>query len=218
VTEVSSYVVTPDPIESFDGGGGRVVTNLVVNPSFETNVTTFWSPVNGTVVQDDGTLAGIGPIDGSKLAWVTHTGGGFSIVTPSGSSGMSVTPGGRYFVRAQILVRSTDTYVVLPGITVAWSNVDGVLFGGGRVGEGLVIPDVDSLVFEVVTAPAGAYYLQLQMNADSTGSAAFSVDGVMVTAGAEQIPFFSGNTADTSTYRYDWTGTANLSTSTRTLL
>lgn len=214
-----SYPVTPDALDSFDGGGGRVATNLITNPSFETG-TSGWAAVDGTIAQDDGnTTIFSGTASGAFVLKVDSPGGGggFSAVTPVGAAGMPVTARGHYRVRAFMFARSADTYTVLPGITVAWSDAAGVLFGGGRVAEDDAT-DVLWLVTADVVAPAGAAYLQIQVNADSVGAAVFALDAVMVTVGAELLPYFDGDSPDVGSYVYDWTGTPHASTSTRTLL
>lgn len=213
---LGSIVITPDPLDSFDGGDGRVVTNLISNPSFEVDLT-GWTAVNGAIAQDDGTF-GASAIAGGFLMRVEGTGGGFSAVTPAGTSGMPVTARSHYRILVTTMFfLGSDTYNQQPSVIAAWYNAAGTLFGGGVVAAD-VTPDVQVPITAEVIAPAGAAYLQVQLIADSVGPAAFVVDAVMVTQGAELLTYFDGDTADTSTYRYDWTSLPHASTSTRTLL
>lgn len=212
-----SLIITPDPLDTFDGGGGRVATNLVTNPSFEID-TNGWTAVDGTVTRvlgDDVPTSTFG-------LWLMQVespsgGGGFSAVTPSGASGFPVVARSHYHVLTWFLVRSADTYIELPSIFVGWYDAAGSLFAGGRVVE-CPFTDLITGVDAVVVAPPGAAYLQVQLAANSTGDAVFYVDAVLVTAGAALEPYFDGDTVDDASFAYDWTGTPHNSASTRTLL
>jgi hypothetical protein len=70
----------------------------------------------------------------------------------------------------------------------------------------------------IATAPPGASRAEAFFrSAGGTAGSLFTYfDRAMFYEGSELIPFYTGATADTAAYLYDWTGTANASTSTRT--
>lgn len=201
-----------------------VVTNLITNPSFEVS-TSGWS-ANGNVAsiaRVSGGNSGSFCLEATTTSIALHASVNSYVAGPLITSG--ITPGATYYF-AYAIDHAPPGGVVIGASARAilrWYNSSGtqigsdILNGDADLGSGYL-----SRYFSAV-APAGAARVQLfpgiswSFNA-TTGPASttttFHVDRVAVLTA--DTGYFDGSSTDTGTYQYDWTGTAHLSTSTRT--
>lgn len=207
VTEASfadaPQVVTPV-------GPPTPLTNLIPNPSFETNVT-GWAKVIGTgsLSRDTGgtkSFAGSAALIAATSAGVGQTDTDFIAVQPSTVYCVSA-----YTKDAAGL--NTEGYVLYEEYDSS-HNIT-------QVAQGSVSTDITSgLVrhYIVFTTNAATAYVKAQVRSSSdTGNANVFWDAVML-AGGGLCDYFDGDTADDALYSYAWSGTAHGSASSRTPL
>ncbi len=141
------------------------------------------------------------------------------------SSTMPVIAGQTYQIGLSFMAPTISgcTYDSLRGGTLyRWYNASSVQIGAdGDMGRSISLDTWYNLAGNI-TAPAGATQLKLfpyidySMSAVSgTFNATMYFDYIYATD-TPSAGYFDGNLADGPAYQYDWTGTANLSTSTRT--
>jgi hypothetical protein len=182
-------------------------TNLVTNPSFETN-TTGWA-------------AGAGTSSISQDAVFTGGAGNFSLsVVPSGS-------GTSYVSSSAIAATAGTSYKTLISVSCGYSVTFGlkVRFYSDAGGTVQVGSDVDvssgtnAQLTNVATAPTGTLSMRVIPSITSAGPVpAWYLDAVSVTASTWAGSYFDGSsTSSTGAVTYAWTGTANASTSTATV-
>lgn len=194
----------PPPYVDLSGNGYQIVTpsvtNLIPNPSFETN-STGWSAVNGAI-----TTTSAQAYSGTKSLQVTANSSGLVYVWPVPY--ITVTAGVTYsasgYVRSGTTARNTriamQWYNVSNGII---STVNGTLISGSTT-------DWIRIVF-TGEAPAGAvaarvlFYVSGQ---SATAADVFYLDAVTMEEGSTVSPYFDGASAGAT-----WGGTAHASTS-----
>ncbi|GAA5205872.1 phage head spike fiber domain-containing protein [Microbacterium kyungheense] len=188
------------------------VTNMLPNPSFETNLTgwsTGFGATSFTRPAHGATPAGAG----SVLRWVANASTS-AIVAAPGPSSFPVTPGRSYVFSIYAYGGAART----ASARLQWFASDGTVLIGEVAGAAQVL-DVTG-VFKRFTvtgvAPAGATTMQpiLYIHATANGEA-FIADCAMLYEGDEVIPYHDGATAPAG-YTVAWSGTAHASPSTRT--
>lgn len=187
------------------------VTNLVSNPSFETN-TTGWIPYvasNMSIARSSAqAFVGSWSLLVTRTAVTSNYGNTaqFNLPLIPGAPGQSYTfsahiragnaaqNNARIWVRFKMPSGFQDAYSQsITTSTSAWQRVS-----------------------VTATAPSTTTSVEIYVdtgNDQTVGRTAY-VDGVMVTKGSTLYPYFDGATTDTGTMNYSWTGTAHGSTST----
>lgn len=182
--------------------GVGVRTNLVANPSFETN-TTGWDASDGVPTITRSTVTGH---SGTCSLKVTPTSSAWMAVITS--TRFAVTAGATYSISARQYVQSSRT----GAITLVWYN-DVDTFLSNDVGYSALSASTWNLVGRVSVAPAGATYARAYFAVvDSVAAEDWWLDSVIV----EQVPAGTSSPGayfDGSTSGYEWTGTAHASTS-----
>lgn len=183
------------------------VTNLFTNPSFE-NTTAGWA--NGSLA------TGLGATTGQKLfgayaGWWQTTGSGQSFIDFNGPISVQA---GRSYVFSQYMRAS----VARPGrVMIRFKNAAGVVLADRYSAAVGLSTTAWTRVSSIQVAPAGATQATAHVEYQASAAGQFVyVDGLMFHEGTEVVPYFDGDTADSTTYVYDWTNTAHVSTSTRT--
>lgn len=187
--------------------GTLVATNLVPNPSFETN-TTFWNTYLGAGLSRSTTQAYSGTY---SLAVATTSGSNRGV----GADYIVVSPSTTYTLSAYVYV---PTGVTLNG------EIDESGGGGGYIGFTPFTPIVGNNAWQRLTltfttsATTGRLEQYFYCNATTT----FYIDAVMLQTGSTASTYFDGSVAavDDQTTGissvYAWTGTAHASSSTKT--
>jgi hypothetical protein len=177
-----------------------VRTNLVPNPSFETNTTTWTS--TGTLTRVS-TQSKFGTYCGQVVCTATNQTLGilsanFPAVSAStvytaslwfdGEAGKTVT----FEIREADAAKATITTTVIPyTATGEWQRFSGT----------------------VTTRPNTAF---MTIIVRSQSAHTYFIDGVFIEAGANLQPYFDGSFTSARNVAYAWTGTAHASTSTET--
>jgi hypothetical protein len=189
-------------------------TNLVTNPSFETN-TTGWVAATGATNTRTSSQSVFGSWSISQTR--SSTTGSLSVQT---SPRISVTAGldytfSLYFRRSYSTTRTTS-------LRFQWYNSGGTIIGT-TITQAITPPAVNTWGrFSMTrTAPAGAttVYCDILVSNAVVGEVIF-VDGIMLEQSSTLLPYFDGTNsspyADYTLLSRVWTGTANASTSTTT--
>ena len=190
-------------------GGVGAVTNLAVNPSFETN-TSAWSNISAAISRSTN-----GSVSGTYSAVITPAGGTpdtFIRVGGTNTFPDNVSPGNTYTVSATIHIPTPQSGSLdsrARGITVyswnggtpstqAQSSVAANASGSYRI----------STTFSV---PSNSTALEIRLYNGATNSASNLIywDAVMITAGSTQFTYRDGSSVD-----WTWNGPTNNSTST----
>lgn len=185
------------------------VTNLFTNPSFE-NTVAGWA--NGSLATGLAPTTGQAWVGSYSGHWQT-TGAGQSFIDFNGP--ISVQAGRSYVFSAYM--RAT---VARPArLMIRFKNAAGVLLSDRYSAPVNLTTTGWTRIVNIQTAPAGATQVSAHVEYQASAAGQFPyVDGLMFYEGTEAIPYFDGATPDSSTYTYDWTGAANVSTATRTPL
>lgn len=196
-----------------------VRTNLIPNPSFETN-TSSWVAAYGTISRVTaehyvGSAAMRWDVDGSGYAeGGSHTGYDGSVTTPGG---WAVTAGQTYTLSFYMRWNndSTSGFPEYAGVTLRFFNSAGGYVGNG----GSINPTLGSntgwqrFTHTTSPAPAGAAYVRAAVEFDG---ATRWFDGFMLERASSATAYFDGSLSDTAYQDYAWTGSAHASTSTAT--
>lgn len=183
------------------------ITNLFTNPSFE-NTVAGWT--NGSLA------TGLAPTTGQK--WVGAYSGHWQ-TTGTGSSFIDFTgpirvQAGRPYVFSGYM---RATVARAARLMIRFKNAAGVVLADRYSSPVNLSTTAWSRITNVQTAPAGATEATAHVEYQSSAAGQFPyVDGLMFHEGDEVVPYFDGDTADTADYEYAWTGTPQVSTSTRT--
>jgi hypothetical protein len=198
---------------------GNTRTNLVANPNFEVN-TTSWTAIS---TSGSATLARITTDDyiGTASLQVTKATG--RTETFEETSNGSVVAGNSYTISGYMKV-PTGNETMTAGCRALFLNASGGLVGTFISGSTSSLTGTSGWVrFSVTaTAPATSSYVRAYFGQTSGGTAGqvFLVDAVLVEETASLLPYFDGTYADTYTgytlTEQGWNGTANASTSTAT--
>lgn len=210
------------------GSPSIIRTNLITNPSFETNVS-GWSIGSGSDTStplrlrtDVPAKVGSHSIDVSMWANTDHVVAGAVyqgyINGPLISSG--ITAGLPYAVQVAEQYINDGATATAGGVLCRWYNSAGTQIGGDLLlTEKAITATGWTVISGVLTAPAGATKFRIfpyakYKQTDAGGGIDLLLDAVMVEQATTVGAYFDGATADTSTWLYDWTGTPNGSTST----
>jgi len=216
---INAEVLAPiDAVLAADAGADANLTvyadqtNLVPNPSGEVN-TAGWTATACTVSRV--AVGGLLPPGG---AYVIRTSAPAGSAPYMQTANLAVRPGATYVLRARgrATVAGTGTpnpshgavlvYPATGALIVSTNAVDNASSAWQDLAATFTVPAGVTEVFlrVVMGYPTGAVYdWDMFKLSESTG-------------GLDDGTYFDGDTPDTSTYRYDWTGTAHASTSTRT--
>lgn len=186
---------------------GPVYTNRVGNPSFEVN-TTGWA-VTGTGSAVARVADTLGGSTGSWMLQATK-GAGVSSWTLN-SPEYAVTGGVTY--SARVRTRYSMGPVNLKWYTSAHALISSSPLSWIQNGED-PISDPPIWVGGNVTAPPTAAYVRLYVGATTAGTIQI---GAWSLVDAPDVTYFDGATPDATGIDYSWTGTAGLSTSTKSL-
>ena len=203
------------------GTPSEVVTNLMPNGGF-TYSTTGWAA--GT------NISGITRVDTGGGAWVLHavldSGVTLSDNEKSYVNGpyVGIVAGQSYSIRVDVRTDvMTSGHSLTPGLLYRWFNDSNVQIGADNVIDSSVTNGAWVQFWQLITAPAGATKLRFHPYMKHHGATIvmgsgwdFEVDSVSVVQSNVLQPYFDGDTPDTSSAVYAWTGTAGNSTSTRT--
>ncbi|WP_220478057.1 hypothetical protein [Frigoribacterium faeni] len=193
------------------------MTNLIENPSFEIANAAGWTAGNAAIERSDswaatGTFSGRINPTGSTNDTYTATQPGMSAgqqYSISATFRMGETPGGMINSRARRIVIVAT--VNGTGRVIAQSDAGpSARFTNGRVRT-------------TFTVPATASNVEVRLyNGSGRANDVVYWDAILLVAGngldtnnVSLIPYFDGNTTNTSAYAYKWDGDANASTSTR---
>jgi hypothetical protein len=193
-------------------------TNLVPNPSFEVNTTTWTNSANCAITRiTTDSLYGTA----SLQVTLTNPTGGNGPVIASGSR-LPITVGVTYIASGYAKVPTGQPNVSLD-LDIIWYNA---LTGGSIVGSidgvNYVLSSADGWRrFDVSgAAPVGATHAAVRLGSTGivSGTFIYLVDGFLLETGSTLLPYFDGNYADPYTgytlTEQGWNGTANASTST----
>jgi hypothetical protein len=176
-----------------------VRTNLIPNPSFETN-TTGWNPNGSTNTRVAGTWG-----TGSFVYQIVHTGTGLG-GTFSNFASFVVTAGQSY--TASFYAKSISGTLRTLQIAISWYNAGGTNLSSSLANQTLTTSSQRWSV--TATAPATATTALIYAYTTTTGSIGdtWQMDSVLVERSSTLNTYFDGSTAGGS-----WSGTANNSTS-----
>lgn len=182
-----------------------LATNLIVNPSFETNTTT-WAP-GGSVALSR--IVGSTP-EGSAYLRCTATAPGVTFGTLYGTF-QTMTPGEPFLLSAAVRGVAGRTM----NLRMRWNGG-----AASTVGAPFALTGGWQRVTLTGTVPGTATQGVPDVLQIATGSLTgdtFDVDAVLLVRGTSDtsISYFDGSKPDTATRHYAWTGTAHASTSTR---
>jgi hypothetical protein len=184
------------------------LTNAVRNPICDTT-SGFALSTNATGLTIETTPAA--PVIGTAYLFYRALAAGTALLRVVGD--LSVSPGD---------VVTGSAYLASPhGITAAHVYVQFLDNEGNTLSRvhGANVTTSSTVwarAFSTATAPPTASRAQLVLSFNGAASNALRFDAPMLTQGAELVTPFSGSTADSSTYTYEWDGDANNSASTRT--
>ena len=185
------------------------VSNLIANPSMETGLTGWTLGANASTLTQ--TAVGSPPPDfGTMCArWVSVAAG----ATYLDYLNVSVAPGRRYTLSAQMFANPGATGRVMIRFKNSAGQVLREVFSSATTLPGAIWTRVSAVS---VGSPPGAVTADLHFEAQVNAAARpIRLDCVMFYEGDELVPYFDGARADDALYIYDWSGTANASTSTR---
>lgn len=191
------------------------VSNQFANPGSVGTISPWSSGGNCTVFQS-GPWSPATPL-GVYACGFTSLAAGPLAVTAYTATGPSVTPGKSYVISGY--GRRFGATARTMSARIRWLNQAGLPVGPDVTGAPVTLTDTSwELAYCIATAPAGAvrvdafYYVE--------GSTAASQIGYVAAAmwheGNEVVPAFSGDTADTADYEYDWASDPYASASIRT--
>lgn len=198
----------------------NVITNLVPTGGFQ-HVHTGW--VSGT------NIASVGRIDTGGGAWVLRAETAEVTLSDNekcyvNSPYIGIQAGASYSMRIDVRADvMTNGHTLTPGLLYRWFNDAGTVIGGDNVIDSSVTTGAWVQFWRVITAPAGATKIRFHPYMQHHGPAIliaagwdFDVDSVSLVKSSVLQPFFDGDTPDTSSHTYAWTGTVGNSPSTRT--
>lgn len=187
-------------------------TNLVTNPSLETNLTGWtWDPVVGSpfTFAQTGSWSSSGTTAGH---YQVNSAGYGDVVTPTGTSGYPVTAGTTY--TGQAVVNVVQAHGSGVQIRINWYNSGGTFISSSTSAAqtGTGVKDLSI----TAAAPGGATYASFALGVVTPGSLAtvqFYWDSVQLIAHDSSLEYFDGSLSGSY-----WNGTAHGSTSTRASL
>jgi prepilin-type N-terminal cleavage/methylation domain-containing protein len=222
----TSYKISSDASSPVAGGcaghgvgGNAAITNLVVNPSFETGTSTWsyrwYGNVGGAGTNGRGTNGGYSGTGYMHKVWTVAGAGsdnGFNSNFTGGASAYPVTAGASYTVSGYMRTNRSD-YSARTGIT--WYDSANVVIGSSVYwGNGTTLTaNTWQRITQTATAPANAAKAIIYFSNGNSISWAvndtLSLDAAMFTEGSS-VPSY----ADGSSTNWVWNGTDHASTST----
>lgn len=190
-------------------GLGSSRTNLVPNPSFETNTTGWQCALQHTIATSTAQAA----VGTSSLA-ITKNGSGFTTVVFTDL--LTITGGGTYSLgfssRAATTARSMQ-------VRAAWYDAGGTNISSTTVTLGSNSASAWTTFTATFTAPSNATGVRLypEWLSPNIGETHY-LDAVILEQASTPGTYFDGATTDTASLDYSWTGTAHASPSTETTL
>lgn len=205
---------------------GTTRTNVITNPSAETN-TTGWSAVQGTMTRAAAPSPAVAGSWAFRLVKTAAGAGLYLSETATGASGHVVSAGQTWRARAQVRLGATIPIGSIVAFRAWWFTSSGAagtptasIFGQTTVEA----TDVWISQSATIQVPTGVSRMQLQVyvigpggnTAVPTNSVMF-VDAVSLEReGPNATSYFDGSTAAAGGWTYAWTGTAHNSTSVAT--
>lgn len=192
---------------------GSTRTNYITNPSFETG-TTGWTATRGVIAAVT-TSAQVGT---KSLQFTCN-------VTTNVASGQYVQGPVVDVVAGDVWTASA--YVLWVGngygsqVSIQWLAADAVTEVSRSTRAFAITPGAFSRQYITGTAPAGASKARVLIgtyNEAMPNNAQFRIDAVMLEKSGTLGDYFDGSVPDTAGVDYAWTGTADASTSTVTLV
>lgn len=182
---------------SFRKGAAVVTTNLIPNPSLETDAT-GWAAVGSATIAQDATEHYVG----TKSLKITKSGTATEGATSPNTANVAANTYHTGQLRIKAPLGLSMTFALLHNSVVVGS---------------VVVVGTGAWQLATITAKSGAgsHALALKLTWAVTGNV--FVDAAMVTTGANVVTYFDGATADTDSTDYAWTGTAHLSTATKSV-
>ena len=178
-------------------------TNLVTNPSFESDASDWSSAFNATLSRSTENAA----FGSASLKCVPAT----ANVTFTMSSNLAVIGSTNYIFSAYLLANSTFTQLQL-----YWRNAANVVIADPYLSVKSIVANAWSRQSWTFTSPANAAFVQVLLV--GANNVTYYYDGALLETGSTLLPYFDGSVSDNS-IRFSsrgWTGTANASTSTIT--
>lgn len=179
--------------------GTTIITNLITNPSFESNVTAWTNSSNGAI--NHGTSGGL---FGSRYLRMTRSGAlAIGLYGPP----IEVSPGDQY--SGSISARYPAGRQVL--LRMKWSDASGTVLAEPTGGTVTSTGGWQRLTISNLTVPAGAVSGRFDVVMNTVSAAAgdtLDIDGAMVTRGATTYTYADGNSAG-----WTWQDTVNNSAS-----
>lgn len=194
----------------------QVRTNLLTNPSFETNVTGWTGTFTGAALSSVATTSMFGT---KSMQMTQNTGGQYQMTAVS--SKMTVTPGEMYAASAYAKADATLPANSSVAVYFYWYDSGNNFIGGWQGWPGTTM-NTSTFVRGTATgrAPSNAAKAEMVINIMSGSTQTLNVakayvDGAMFEKARTIGTYFDGSTTQAG-YTYAWTGTANGSTSTET--
>lgn len=194
------------------------VTNLIPTPTFRSGLGNWIRGGGGSSTLSRQTGLSPSPVPGvttfARVTWTTA--GSASGIYSRGEINtpyINVTAGLQYTIGVWVRVNVANSM----RLSVQWNGGAPVTYGATKA----LAANVWTRITETVTAPPGATRAGIFCYDTGGGFAigyTFDSLGWVMVEGSTVPEFFDGATADTSFDEYAWTGTADLSTSTRTNL
>ena len=220
VATVGAVTITPVSPPTINArasvhGVGGLITNLMPNPSFETN-TTGWVGVNSATIA----TSSVDATSGSQSMRISTAAGQGELSGASYSTPSKVSLGGGTTAAHTFTAHvSTDEASIQADVSVAYYDT-----GGGALNSsiesyvavgGTPIRITKTLTPSGGTATHATVLISFKRTSgDFTAGQLLYVDAVVVSLGDTVWPYFDGSLSDTSTHDYTWTGTAHASAST----
>lgn len=188
-------------------------TNVLVNPNVNVNIQNWISTGTSQLVRN--TPNGFGGIPGYVAATASNAN---YEVWPEGSTGIGNAPA----IRAGAWYSFSAYTRIAAGAATAfariywWDDAGGLI--GAASGPSVALSSAWQRVAVVGTAPPNAVRASALVRFTGAVGNVVHVDAAILAQGRVVPDYFDGATADTADYDYSWTGTANASNSTRTLV
>jgi prepilin-type N-terminal cleavage/methylation domain-containing protein len=210
VQNKSFYVNNTDRTSPTEGGcaghgqgGVAAITNLATNPSVESNATSGWGTVNGSVLNIDNSQRYHGSYSiRSTMPALNASSTGISIYTTAALSASTLKPNTTYNV---------SLFVYIPSATVdLYISVQGSALGSLGPSTQVSTKNAWTRVSRTFTTNASGNIVIYVLNSTATtANMQFWSDALMITEGSQLY-----NYADGSTPNWAWSGAVNNSQST----
>lgn len=185
------------------GNKETVATNLVTNPSFEVNTTSWSTVTSGTLTRVTSEFyTGVASMQTSVAAINSGTQITVLSLNPSTTYSFSV------YVKGQI---GRSIYLELLELTIAGAEI-----GRNTTAHISMTGDWQRLTVSRTFSTGVRANLRIR-NGAGNAAHTFYIDAVQLETGSTATEYFDGSTTDFLPYSYRWTGTENASTSVKEL-